>query len=167
MKRTELFQKNLIKFSNQQKKRVAQAQQKACQKICKDIKRLAPVDTGAYRDDIRVSDTETSNNGGTTSIKTSIFSTMTLGNINHSNTPTLPQWENVPLALIIETGTQPHFITPRNPDGLLRWEDDDGNVHYAKWVLHPGTQPNPHWTKVVTRTRDYYRRMINKTIKGK
>ena len=139
------------------------AQQAACQKICKDIKRLAPVDTGAYRDDIRVSPTES--NGDT--ISTSIFSTMTLGNINKSGNPTLPQWQDVPLALIIETGTQPHFITPRKPDGVLRWEDDDGTVHYAKWVLHPGTKPNPHWTKVVTRTRDYYNKKINKAIRGK
>lgn len=164
MRLIEQHNKNLLKFSNQQKKRVAKAQQEACQKICKDIKRLAPVDTGAYRDSIKVSETTVT---GNTTIMTSIYSKMTLGSANTSNTPTLPQWEDVPLALIIESGTKPHFITPRNPNGVLRWEDDDGNVHFAKWVWHTGTTPNPHWTKVVMRTKEYYKKMINKAIKGK
>lgn len=131
------------------------AQQEACQKICRDIKRGAPVRTGAYRDSIKVTKTYQLHNR----VITRIYSTMVLGGDN-------PTWQKYPLALIIENGTKPHYITPRNPEGVLRWEDDEG-VHYAKWVWHPGTTANPHWSRAISRNQDYYRRKINKAIKGK
>lgn len=159
MRRIEQLSIDLQTWSNTRKKRVMQAQQEAGQKICEDIKKGAPVDTGAYRDSIKVSKTYI-NHG---QIVTRIYSNMTLGSANKSNTPTLPQWENVAFAKIIESGTVPHFIYPRDPEGLLRWEDEDG-VHYAKYVHHPGTAPNPHWTTAILRNRPYYRRKIRKAL---
>lgn len=150
-RKIEQFNIYLQELSKKAEKRIMEAQQKACQKICKDIQRGAPVRTGAYRDSIKVSNTFRLSER----IFTRIYSNMTLGGDN-------PKWQNVPLATIIENGTKPHFITPRNPEGVLRWEDDDGTVHYAKWVWHPGTVANPHWSRALMRNKDYYRRMIRK-----
>ena len=155
MRRIEQFNKDIRKYSNRVKKRVIVAQQEACQKITKDIRRGAPVRTGAYRDSIKVSETYVLRGR----VITRIYSTMTLGGDN-------PTWQKYPLARIIENGTKPHYITPRNPEGVLRWEDENG-VHYAKWVWHPGTIANPHWQRALLWNRDYYRKKINKAIKGK
>ena len=155
MRRIEQFNKDIRKYSNRVKKRVIVAQQEACQKIAKDIRRGAPVRTGAYRDSIKVSETYELRGR----VITRIYSTMTLGGDN-------PTWQKYPLARIIENGTKPHYITPRNPEGILRWEDENG-VHYAKWVWHPGTIANPHWQRALLWNRDYYRKKINKAIKGK
>lgn len=139
-------------LSGRQIKNAMLAQQEVRNKICKDIKKGAPVDTGTYRDSIQVSSTKYENNR----ITTSIFSNLTLGGDN-------PTWQNIPLALIIEHGTKPHFITPRTPEGVLRWEDENG-VHFAKWVWHPGTRANPHWEKAFNRNREYYKRKIRKAL---
>lgn len=155
MRKVSQFNTDIRKMSNRVIKRVTEAQQEACQKICEDIKRGAPVNTGAYRDSIKVSKTYI-NQG---KISTRIYSTMTLGQRYGGN----PTWDSVPLAYIIEHGTKPHFITPREPDGVLRWEDEDG-VHFAKWVWHTGTIAVPHWSNAIIRSRDYYARMIRKAI---
>ena len=154
MKRIEQFNIDIDKFSRRMIKRVTEAQQTACQKICKDIKSGAPVDTGRYRDSIKCSKTFRIGN----KIVTRIYSNLTL----YSDTNNT--WNGVPLAAIIEHGTAPHFIKPHKPNGVLRWEDEDGVVHFAKWVWHPGTVANPHWSKAILRNNEYYRRTIRKAI---
>lgn len=47
-------------------------------------------------------------------------------------------------ALIVETGSRPHEIRPRDPAGTLAWRGADGHMHFAKVVHHPGTQPQPY-----------------------
>lgn len=150
MRRTQRFAIDIRELSNRKVKKVMEAQQRACQKICKDIQKSAPVNTGAYRDSIKVSKTFIHYNR----IVTNIFSNLTLGGDN-------PTWQKFPLALIIEHGTKPHFITPKTPEGVLRWEDENG-VHFAKLVWHPGTVANPHWEKALNRNREYYNKMIRK-----
>ena len=154
MKRMEQFQVDIEKFSNNMIKRVAEAQQTACQKICKDIKKGAPVKTGNYRDSIQVTKTYIVNNR----MVTRIYSNVVL----YSDTNNT--WWGVPLRRIIEYGTKPHFIKPHKPNGVLRWEDDDGTVHFAKYVWHPGTVANPHWSNAILRNREYYRKTIRKAI---
>ena len=46
-----------------------------------------------------------------------------------------------PYSAILEGGSRPHVIRPRNPDGFLRFTGRDGTVVYAKRVQHPGTRP--------------------------
>ena len=162
MKLVEQFNADINKMSERIINKVMSAQQEAGQKICKDIKIGAPIKSGSYRDSINVSETKL--NG--TRITTTIYSTMTLG--QRASGEINSKWDRVPLAVIIEHGTKPHFITPKKPDGILRWKDDDGIVHYAKWVWHPGTIANPHWSNALVRNRSYYSRMIRKALrKGK
>lgn len=45
-----------------------------------------------------------------------------------------------PIAPHVEYPTQPHVITPRDPDGWLRWWDRrTGQIRFARIVHHPGT----------------------------
>jgi hypothetical protein len=46
-----------------------------------------------------------------------------------------------PAALYVIGGTRPHRIQPRRPNGVLRFTVN-GQVVYAKYVMHPGTKPN-------------------------
>lgn len=46
-----------------------------------------------------------------------------------------------PAALYVTLGTRPHRIEPRRPGGVLRFTVG-GRVVYARYVNHPGNQPN-------------------------
>lgn len=46
-----------------------------------------------------------------------------------------------PAALFVTLGTRPHRIRPRRPGGVLRFTVN-GQVVFARYVNHPGTQPN-------------------------
>jgi hypothetical protein len=46
-----------------------------------------------------------------------------------------------PATLYVIGGTRPHRIQPRRPNGVLRFTVN-GQVVYAKYVMHPGTKPN-------------------------
>ena len=153
MKRIEQFSVDIDKFSKRMIKRVMEAQQVACQKICDDIKSGAPVNTGAYKNSIKTSKTYVQGK----KIVTRIYSNMTL----YSDTNNT--WNGVPLAAIIEHGTRPHFIRPHKPDGWLHWTDEDGE-HFARWVWHPGTVANPHWSNALLRNQEYYKKTIRKAV---
>lgn len=157
MRLIDNFERDLQKAYNNWVSNLMEAQQEACQKICEDIKEQAPVDTGEYKESIKVSETVRLGN----IIRTEIYSGYTLDDANKSDTPTLPEWANVPLAVLIESGTRPHIITPRDPMGKLRWEDEDG-IHFAKLVHHTGTAPNPHWTRAIMENQAYYRKKMRK-----
>lgn len=43
-----------------------------------------------------------------------------------------------PASAIIEFGSDPHTITPNDPDGVLAWEEN-GETIFATRVEHPGT----------------------------
>lgn len=45
-------------------------------------------------------------------------------------------------ASFVEKGTRAHPIDPVHAK-VLRWEDDEGGVHYAPHVDHPGTRAMP------------------------
>jgi len=50
---------------------------------------------------------------------------------------------SVPYAKYVHEGTRPHLITPRNPDGALKFVPKGGTrVIITKRVRHPGTRPN-------------------------
>ena len=49
-------------------------------------------------------------------------------------------------AAMHHNGTKPHIITPKNPNGLLKFRSK-GKLVYAKKVHHPGTKPNNYLTR--------------------
>lgn len=50
-----------------------------------------------------------------------------------------------PASIYLVNGTRPHMIFPRRPGGVLRFTVG-GRVVYARYVSHPGTQPN-NWLR--------------------
>jgi hypothetical protein len=50
-------------------------------------------------------------------------------------------------------GTKPHEILPRNAKALAFY-GSDGELHFAKRVQHPGTQPNPFHERAWDRAKD-------------
>ncbi|MEV4287354.1 hypothetical protein AB0K40_17760 [Nonomuraea bangladeshensis] len=61
--------------------------------------------------------------------------------------------DNAPYGLFMEVGTRPHIIRPRRPDGWLRWIGDDGRVHFARIVHHPGTRPYAYLRRALASLR--------------
>jgi HK97 gp10 family phage protein len=69
-------------------------------------------------------------------------------------------------AAIIEFGSMPHFILPRNAK-VLRFEVD-GETVFAKWVHHPGTMPQlimhrakkDNYEKIIQAVRDGVREAL-------
>lgn len=52
---------------------------------------------------------------------------------------------SVPYALLHHEGSRPHLITPKKPQGRLRFVSR-GFVVYTHLVRHPGTRPNRYLT---------------------
>jgi hypothetical protein len=52
---------------------------------------------------------------------------------------------SLPYADMVHEGTRPHVILPRTKR-VLRWVGDDGRVHFARVVHHPGARPNHYLT---------------------
>ncbi|MBE4788398.1 hypothetical protein [Streptomyces caniscabiei] len=50
-----------------------------------------------------------------------------------------------PASIYLVNGTRPHMIFPRRPGGVLRFTVG-GRVVFARYVSHPGTQPN-NWLR--------------------
>lgn len=54
-------------------------------------------------------------------------------------------------AAIVQVGSVPHEIRPRNPQGFLKFKVG-GRTVYAKRVFHPGTLPDPflmRWIRII------------------
>lgn len=93
--------------------------------MTKRFRRLCPKDTGAYAKSWKVE------------IKgDSLVATTTQGDI----------------MTFLEEGTKPHIIRAKYAR-FLRWEDENGNVHFAKQVMHPGTKPQPHVQKILRQSQ--------------
>jgi hypothetical protein len=75
---------------------------------------------------------------------------------------TLRVGTNVDYAPYPEFGTAPHFIQPPDPSGVLTFMIHGKRV-FAKFVEHPGTQPQPYLRPSV----DLYKNEILRLLGGK
>lgn len=53
-----------------------------------------------------------------------------------------------PYAKYVHDGTKPHIIEPKRAS-VLRWMDDNGEVHFAKRVKHPGYVGDPWFERAI------------------
>ena len=134
-------------------RRLIDVQKESAIDIMNDAKTLAPVgETGEYRNSIKVSDTKVTEN----SIETMIYTDATVNSL---------EGQSYNLGYLLENGTQPHTILPKNSDVLVF--NIDGETIFAKKVSHPGTNPQPHFIPALQKNKFKYKKNVIKAmIKG-
>lgn len=70
-----------------------------------------------------------------------------------------------PHAHFLEHGTAPHFIFPKKEGGVLRWESG-GEVHFARWVIHPGTKAYAPFEKAHKNKRSEADEIVERQIEN-
>ena len=123
---------------------IIKANEETAKKIRKDITTNAPMGTGKYKQSIKVYPTETKDGV----ISTKIGTEMMVGNYN--------------LGYLLETGTSPHMIYPKNSK-VLAFEID-GMTIFAKEVHHPGFKAMPHFEPALNSNKKTYLDNIAKAI---
>lgn len=63
------------------------------------------------------------------------------GSSDHEHRGRIAAWRNY--ASFVDEGTKAHEIRPKKPGGWLHWEEPQGDHHFAKRVMHPGTTALP------------------------
>lgn len=150
MKNIERLNIDISNFSNKVIKNLIEAQKSTARDLLKDVKYLAPVNTGAYRDSIKMSETTFEND----IIRTSVYTdTMVYDSVGRGYN----------LGTLIEHGTRPHSIEPAHAQ-YLRFEID-GKIIFASHVFHPGTKANPHFQMALQRNIPLYHLNISRAIK--
>jgi len=126
------------------------AQRETAKDLLKDVKVRAPVNTGAYRDSIQMSETTFDGNVIRTSVYTDATVVDSAGRAYN-------------LGELIEYGTRPHLIEPVR-EQYLKFTID-GKTIYASHVFHPGTVANPHFKLALEGIKPLYEFNIRKALK--
>jgi hypothetical protein len=91
------------------------------------------------RDKLRQTTPKSSHDGGIHLADLWVFERTLSGTITQYEIFNLTPDQDI-LAML-EEGTQPHWIFPKDPEGVLHWVDEaSGKDFYAKNVAHPGTK---------------------------
>jgi len=97
-----------------------------------DSKRLCPVDTGFLRNSI---------------------------NLNKINDLHYELIASAPYASFVEYGTSAHVIKPVKAKAL-HFKSKEGKDVYAKWVWHPGTNPQPYFRPAYWMARENIKNLL-------
>lgn len=150
MKNIASLSVDISKYGDRVIDNLIKAQRDTAKDLLKDIKTSAPVNTGAYRDSIQMSDTTYDGN----TIRTSVYTDATVSD-------SLGREYN--LGELIEYGTRPHLIEPATKQ-VLKFTID-GKIIYASHVFHPGTIANPHFQVSLQKNVPLYKYNIRKALK--
>ena len=151
MKNIESLSIDLKEFSDKVINKLIDAQRRTAEQIQKDTYDGAPVDTGKYRESIKVSETKYDGNN----IKTSIYTDAVVTTSNGTS---------YNLGRLLEEGTMPHIIQPVNAPYLV-FKGRDGKWVRTKWVSHPGMLSQPHFIPALNKNVALYKSNIDKAIK--
>ena len=124
------------------------AQREAAENIKNDAKLLAPGE-GLYKESIKVSDTRVTENSIETDIYTDVM-VSSLDGVKYN------------LGYLLENGTEPHTIVPKNSSVLVF--EKDGKTIFTTKVNHPGTKPQPHFIPALEKNKFKYKKEIIKSI---
>lgn len=141
---------DISKYGDRVIDNLIKAQRDTARDLLKDVKLSAPVNTGAYRDSIQMSDTTF--DGDT--IRTSVYTDATV-------VDSVGREYN--LGELIEYGTRPHLIEPARKQ-VLKFTID-GQTIFASHVFHPGTVANPHFQLSLQKNIPLYEFNIRKAMK--
>ncbi len=149
----------MLTFSDKMREKIAEAQHEYAEMLCDEIKTLAPVDTGAYRDSIKVSPTEW--DGKT--CKTVIYSDMLVGGDSE-------KWKDVPLGAFLEwgTGRMGAMSNTQNhgfPYRLTPWTYY--NERYERWITTNGMVARPHFLPPMLLHKKDYKKYIRRAVRRK
>ena len=150
------YSKKLLVVGQKAKNRVANAQHEFAEYLCEEVKKNAPVDTGAYRDSIKVS--ETVWDGDT--VTTSVYSDMLVGGDN-------PKWQNVPLGSLLEWGTGLKGLQTNTQNHGFPYRMTPWRYYYKKigqWVTTIGMIARPHFLPAMLLNKRKYVREIRKAV---
>lgn len=138
-------------FSNE---RIESALIKTAGKVQGDIKSLAPVDTGTYRNSIQIG--EVKHEGNIHSIE--IYSDLNSG------------WKNVPLGYLLEWGTGINGEISNTYDHGLPYRHTPWvyyNERYGRWIFTYGNIARPHFYPGLNMNKSYFEETIKKEISKK
>lgn len=132
-------------------KKISSILETAANKVCDDIKSMAPIDTGTYRNSITVGKVEKIG----TLYKINIFSDLNSG------------WKNVPLGYLLEwgTGVKGESTNAYNhpfPYRQTPWTYY--NERYGRWIFTYGNIARPHFYPGLHLNEDYFKDLIRKEI---
>lgn len=150
MKNIASLSVDISKYGDRVIDNLIKAQRSTAKDLFKDVKLSAPVNTGAYRDSIQMSDTVYDGSKITTSVYTVATVSDSLG-------------REYNLGELIEYGTRPHLIEPAKKQ-VLKFTID-GKTIYATHVFHPGTVANPHFKLSLQKNIPLYEFNIRKALK--
>ena len=150
MKNIASLSVDISKYGDRVIDNLIKAQRDTARDLLKDVKVSAPVNTGAYRDSIQMSDTTYDGNTIRTSVYTDAKVSDSLG-------------REYNLGELIEYGTRPHLIEPATKQ-VLKFTID-GKTVFASHVFHPGTVANPHFQVSLQKNVPLYHFNIRKALK--
>lgn len=150
------YSKRLLAFGEKARDRVAKAQHEFAEMICEEVKALAPVDTGAYRNSIVVSSTEWQGN----SCSTRVYSDMLVGGDSE-------KWKDVPLGCFLEWGTGSVGASTNTqnhgyPYRMTPWTYY--NKRYGRWITTRGMVARPHFLPPMMLHKKEYSKKMRKAV---
>ena len=168
MKKLASLSKDLFVFSDRMINRLIEAQRNTAQKICNDVKSLAPVNTGEYISSIKVSDTRVNNGVIRTSIYTDLTSEMD---------------PSIVIGRMIEHGTgiyalEPHIGHTKTfiQSGYRYWYVPATSVKRAigqlinikgtEFYIAKPQRARPHFLPALQSNKAYYKAQIRKAVIG-
>lgn len=123
----------------------------ASEKICNDIKSLAPIDTGAYVNSIQIG--KVNKIGTVYSIE--IFSELNSG------------WKDVPLGYLLEWGTGIRGETTNTYDHGYPYRQTPWvyyNERYGRWIFTYGNIARPHFYPGLHLNEEYFKNLLREEL---
>lgn len=168
MKTLASLSKDIIIFGDKMIDRLVKAQRNTAEKICNDVKSLAPVQTGEYVSSIKVGDTKVENGRITTAIYTDLTSEMD---------------PSIVIGRMIEHGTgiyalEPHIGHTKTfiESGYRYWYVPATSVKRAigrlitingkEFYIAKPQRARPHFLPALQSNKAYYKAQIRKAVIG-
>lgn len=132
-------------------KKIISMLENAGTKVQEDIKSLAPVDTGAYRDSIQLSSVEKNND---------IYSITIFSDLNSG-------WHNIALGYLLEWGTGIKGESTNAYDHVFPYRQTPWtyyNERYGKWIFTYGNIARPHFFPGLHLNDNYFKELVIKEI---
>ena len=167
MKKLAELSKDLTIFSNKAIDRLVLAQRNTAEKICNDVKSLAP-GTGNYISSIKVSDTKVENGVITTQVYTDMTSkddpSIVIGRMIEQGTGIYALEPHIGhTKTFIESGYRYWYVPATSVDRVIgRKITIDGKDFY---VAH-AQRPRPHFLPSLISNKGYYKAQIRRAVIG-